>query len=71
MRPYCDCYTPFRDFFKYFLHYFTISFNACYLIIYYASEDPGTDGNGSGQMIMLRHPKSGNLKNIHYIMYFS
>ncbi|QCE16139.1 ribonuclease H2 subunit B [Vigna unguiculata] len=22
--------------------------------------DPGTDGNGSGQMIMLRHPKSGN-----------
>ncbi|CAI8599761.1 unnamed protein product [Vicia faba] len=22
--------------------------------------DPGTDGNGSGQMISLRHPKSGN-----------
>ncbi|KAG5031050.1 hypothetical protein JHK82_014665 [Glycine max] len=24
--------------------------------------DPGTDGNGLGQMISLRHPKSGNLK---------
>ncbi|WVZ21614.1 hypothetical protein V8G54_008936 [Vigna mungo] len=34
--------------------------NAFYLIVYYASEDPGTDGNGPGQMILLRHPKSGN-----------
>lgn len=42
--------------------------NAFYLIIYSASADPGTDRNGLGQMILLRHPKSGNLKSIHYFI---
>jgi hypothetical protein len=28
-----------------------------------ASADPGTNGNGLGRMILLRHPKSGNSNN--------
>lgn len=59
-------------FFELFLHYSTIMcccVNAFYLIsCSYASADPGTDGNGLGQMISLRHPKSGNLKSIHYFI---
>lgn len=35
--------------------------------IFLASADPGSNENGLGRMILLRHPKSGNRRNIHYL----